>query len=135
MCPEFKVLSHTVTLKDKRYKEGKKEKTFYTYSFRGKEYTTLDKLNKEHIYILRKIYFDNIVELIPYFPYIIACSSHSKDEEHIIISRKSYIEQIYDSNLEFGSTHPDDFNHIYRKRLADITKEIILKEFKNERNQ
>lgn len=129
MCPEFKVLPHTVLSEDKRYKEGKKEKVYYTYQFHGEEYPTLEDVNEENVYIIRKIRFDNIIELIPYFPYIIASSCQSGDKETIYIAKKSYIEERYERSIQAGTQHTDEFDHMYRKRLADVTKDIILNYF------
>lgn len=129
MCPEFKVLTHTRISADRRYKEGKRETVYYTYQFRGEEYTTLEDVNKKGVYIVRKIYFGNIIELIPYFPYIIASISWAEDKEIIYIAKESYIEEKYKRGIQAGylpAEEFDQFDHAHRRRLAEITRDIIL---------
>ena len=66
--------------------------------------------------------------MIPYFPYIIAACSYSNGEEYVHISSESYIDKCYKEDIKYG--HAGDYwNHYYRKTLADITKDIILKYF------
>lgn len=127
-CNGFKVLTHKEIEDDKRYKNNTRETISYTYEYYGKEYKTLKELNKKGVYIDKEIKFDNIVELIPYFPYIIAASGYSNGKEYIHISSESYMDKRYKEDIRYGDDG-DYWNHYYRKTLADITKDIILKYF------
>lgn len=127
-CKGFKVIAHKEIKEDKRYKNTTREVVSYSYEYYGKEYKTLKELNKKGVYINREIKFDNIVELIPYFPYIIAACSYSNGKEYVHISSESYIDKCYKEDIKYD--HAGDYwNHYYRKTLADITKDIILKYF------
>ena len=127
-CNGFKVITHKEMKEDKRYKNNKREAVSYTYEYYGKEYKTLKELNKKGVYINKEIKFDNIVELIPYFPYIIAACSYSNGEACVYISSESYMDKRYKEDIKYGNDG-DYWNHYYRKTLADITKDIILKYF------
>lgn len=127
-CNGFKVITHKEIKDDKRYKNNTREIISYTYEYYGKEYKTLKELNKKGVYIDKEIKFDNIVELIPYFPYIIAACSYSNGKEYVHISSESYMDKRYKEDIRFGNDG-DYWNHYYRKTLADITQDIILKYF------
>ena len=127
-CNGFKVITHKEMKEDKRYKNNKREVVSYTYEYYGKEYKTLKELNKKGVYIDKEIKFDNIIELIPYFPYLIAASGYSNGKEWIHLSSESYMDKRYKEDIRFGNDG-DYWNHYYRKTLADITKDIILKYF------
>lgn len=127
-CPFLNIMKHTSIKEDKRYKDSKKEIITYSYKYYDKEYNSLKELNKKGVYITREIKFDNIFELIPYFPYIIASMSYHDGKEVIFISKKSYIDKRYKEDIKYGNDG-DYWNHYYRKTLADITKNIILKYF------
>lgn len=128
-CKGFKVITHKEIKEDKRYKNNKREVIFYTYEYYGKEYKTLKELNKKGVYIDKEIKFDNIIELIPYFPYIIAANGYSNDKECIHISSESYLDKRYKMDIRWGNNDGDEWNHYYRRSLANITKYIILKYF------
>ena len=127
-CSIFKVITHKEIKEDKRYKNSTREVISYTYEYSGKEYKTLKELNKKGVYINKDIKFDNIVELIPYFPYIIAASGYYNGKEWIYLSSESYIDKRYKEDIRYGNDG-DYWNHYYRKTLADITKDIVLKYF------
>ena len=127
-CPFLNIIEYKSIKEDKRYKDSKKEIINYSYKYYDKEYSSLKELNKKGVYFTKEIEFDNIFELIPYFPYIIASMSSHDDKEVIFISKESYIDKRYKEDIRYGNDG-DYWNHYYRKTLADITKDIILKYF------
>lgn len=125
-CPGFDFTKHTEVREDKRCKEGKKEYYYYTYTYFNKEYKTLKELNKHGVYITKNVYFDTILELIPYYPYIVVTMYSSKDEMHVVISDRGYEERCF---REHNWDGVEKSFHRYRKNLAEFTKEIVLKYF------
>lgn len=124
--PFFKVIEHKKIKEDKRFKEGKKELTTYSYEYYGKEYKTLNELNRHGVWIEFPIKFNKIVELIPYFPYIITACSSSENKEHIIISKESYIETLLDEYLKYGLNSAEAIFYWNRQTLGNVTQDIIL---------
>lgn len=125
-CPGFDFTKHIEIREDKRCKEGKKEYYYYTYTYYGKEYKNLKELNKHGVYITKSIYFDTILELIPYFPYIVAVMSYQDGKAYVVISDRSYAETCFREH-QWEST--EESFHYYRKNLAEFTKSIILDNF------
>lgn len=128
-CPFLNIIGHKSIKEDKRYKDSKKEIITYSYKYYDKEYSSLKELNKKGVYVTREIKFDNIFELIPYFPYITAAMSYHDDKEYIFISKESYIDKCFERDMITSSDNADECNHYYRKNLANITRDIVLKYF------
>ena len=123
-CNGFDFTKHTEIREDKRCKEGKKEYCHYTYTYYGKEYNNLKELNKHGVYITKSIYFDNILELIPYFPYTVAMMIYNEGKAQMVVSDRSYADKCFrEHNWESAE---QSFYH-YRKKLAKFTKDIVLK--------
>ena len=128
-CPFLNIIGHKSIKEDKRYKGSKKEIITYSYKYYDKEYSSLKELNKKGVYVTREIKFENIFELIPYFPYIIAATSYHDDKEYIFISKESYIDKCFERDMIASPDNADERNHYFRKNLANITRDIVLKYF------
>ena len=128
-CPFLNIIGHKSIKEDKRYKDSKKEIITYSYKYYDKEYSSLKELNKKGVYATREIKFENIFELIPYFPYIIASMSSNGNKEIIFISKESYTDKRFEKDMITFPDNADEHNYYYRKNLANITKEICLKYF------
>ena len=125
-CRGFDFTKHTEIREDKRCKDGKKEYYYYTYTYYGKEYKNLKELNKHGVYITKNIYFDTILELIPYFPYIVTAMGYSEGKAHVVVSDRSYADKCFrEHNWE---SVEQSFYHD-RKELAEFTRDIILEYF------
>ena len=124
-CKQFKVIEHVERVKDKRLKSGEKEKTTYTYEYFGKEYKTLKELNKKHVYITKEIHFDTLLDIIPYYPYIVSTSFSDKDKAIVYLSNKSFVDEEEELALKHGwERSSTDF---YRKELQDHYREVVLR--------
>ena len=93
-CKGFDFTKHTESINDKRCKSGKKEKYYYKYIYYGKEYN-LKELNKHGVYITKDIHFNTILDLIPYFPYLVTASLYNGDTCIVCISSESYVEKCF----------------------------------------
>ena len=121
-CKYFEVIKHTKIVEDKRCKNSQREVVTYTYKYFDKEYT-LKELNKHGVYITIDIHFDTLLDLIPYYPYIVSASSG----ENVYISNESYVLEERDEHLEYG--HFSDWWEYYTKLLQNHYREIVLRYF------
>ena len=122
MNPFFKYFKQD-TLTEKGNK-----KTIYTYEYFGTEYKTLAQLNKRGVIVQTPIYFNTLLDIIPYYPYIITslCSSNGKTK--CVISDRSYVETEYEAHLQGGYDSIEMANH-YRKELQDHYRDVVLRYF------
>lgn len=123
----FQAIPHVEKIPDKRAKGGFREKTTYTYKYWNKEYKTLKELNKHKVYITIDIKFDTLLDLIPYYPYIVCMSYSDSDKQIVYISQESYVDEERDGHLENG--YYSDFWQHYKKELQDHYREIVLTYF------
>ncbi len=124
-CDHFKVIKHTKKTPDKRTKSGEKESTYYTYMYYDKEYKSLKELNRKHVYIEKEIHFNSLLELLPYYPYIITAAVCNEDTYKIWISSRSYVEEEEDKALKLGWKH--SLTDHYRQQLAEHYQEVVLR--------
>ena len=124
-CDNFEIITHTEEIPDRRTKTGTKTKTTYTYKFWGKEYTSLSELNKHTVWIKTEIRFNNLLELIPWLPYIIAEGAYTIDKEVIYIGKHNYAERHYEEMLNYG--YDSELIHDYRARLAKLYWEVSIR--------
>ena len=129
-CNNFEVVSHTEQVLDKRSKTGTKEKVTYTYKYWGTEYKNLKELNKHGVYVVIDIHFDTLLDLIPYYPYIVSCCSCNEGKETVFISSKSFVLDERDEHIEYG--HFYDYWENYTKKLQNHYREIVLRYFNPE---
>ena len=99
---QFKVIAHTKTVPDKRRKEGERTVTTYTYEYWGKEYKSLAELNKHGVYITVEVHFDSILDIIPYYPYLVTASCSNGDRETVFISKQSFVISERDEHYRNG---------------------------------
>ena len=128
-CPAFEVIPHVNKIADKRKKDGFREETTYTYEYYGKEYTAKELKQKGGVFITVDITFNTLLELAPYFPYIVSAASCDKEEEYIVISDQPWPEEEYDDGLKHGFEHPRNY---YSHRLAEYIYEITIRYFNPE---
>ena len=127
-CPGFNFTKHTRKIPDKRCKSGFREETYYTYTYYGKEYTSLKELNKKNIYITIDIHFDTLLDLIPYYPYIVSACSHNSDsspESYVFISEKPYPIEQRDERLKTGGLIDYSFQR-YQRDLNEHFRDVVL---------
>ena len=123
-CSHFKVIEHTREVEDKRYKNNKKKETTYTYEYYGKEYS-LKELNKKGVYITKEIHFDTILDIIPYYPYLVTNMDSINDELKIFISDESYVDTKERKYLQEG--YVPTVCDYYRKELQKHYIEVVQK--------
>jgi len=120
LCPQFKAIKHTRIVPDKRQKSGQREETYYTYKYYDKEYS-LKEINKKGVYFTVNIEFNTLLDLIPYYPYIVCMSCGSE----VVISNQSYVDEAVEDALEAGY-FPTMWRY-YKKALQDHYREIVLR--------
>lgn len=120
LCKDFDYQEHTRTVQDKRVKSGQREEKYLTYTYYNKEYT-LKELNKKGIWITIDIHFDTLLDLIPYYPYLVTMSCGGT----VYISQQSFVDEELDDHLE-GGWYSDFWQH-YKKELQDHYQEVVLK--------
>ena len=124
LCPELEIIEHKKTVPDKRQKSGQREDVYYTYKYWGKEYT-LKELNKRKVYVTIDIHFDTLLDLIPYYPYIVSMACSNDGKQTVYISSQSFVDEEVDDHLEHG-WYSDFWQH-YKKKLQEHYQEIVLR--------
>lgn len=94
------------------------------YHYLNRKFRTLRDLNKEGYHTSREIKFKDILDIIPYYPYVIGVASCSPDKEYIQIAKKSETEKSYLSSRQYGLEFPA--MELYRDALKKHYKEVIL---------
>lgn len=126
-CPELKIHSCDEILIDKRYTSNEKTKTIYTYTYWNKEYKSLKELNKHGVYVTIDIHFDTLLDLIPYYPYIVSIVTQGDDRQVVYISDQSYVIEARNSSIENG--HFDNFWEYDTKQLQKHYIDVVLEYF------
>ena len=109
---------------EKRSETGRRRSVKRTYEYFGTEYKTLKELNKHGVYVSVDIHFNTLLDLLPYYPYIVSMAACSDGVETVYISGESYVTSERDDHYRFG--HFGDFWETYAKRLQDHYREIVL---------
>lgn len=126
LCDGFEIVKVITQTKDKRTKNGIREDVSYTYKYYGKEYT-LKELNKHGVFITIDIHFKTMLDLIPYYPYIVtSCCSHD-GKETVYISDESFVISERDRALQYG--YKSLMWEYYAKVLQDHYRDIVLRYF------
>lgn len=92
------------------------------YFYYGKAYSSLKALNKVGYYTDFLIYFDTILDLVPYYPYIIAICASDQEGEYIEITKHSHVEdELMEPwrKIKYGK---DSIHSYYKEQL---NKELI----------
>lgn len=105
---------------------SRKEKEYYTYEYFG-EKRTLKYLHKHGVIITVDIPIRNLLDLIPYYPYIISIACCNDGKDTIYISDQSYAEEEYNTHLQHGW---ENSSYVYYKeKLQDHYREVVLRYF------
>ncbi len=122
-CPHFNFIKHVKNLPDKRSKDNYRSEEYYTYEYFGKEYTKQELKKKGGVYITVKIHFDTLLDLIPYYPYLVSVSGG----DTVYITDMSYVDEAYDSHLQSGFEGARDYYHkILQEHYLDVCKKYLL---------
>lgn len=127
--PHFRVEKHIKKIPDKRTKAGYRETETYTYYYHDQE-CTLKEINKKGIRIILDIPFDTLLDIIPYYPYLVSSCCSTEECLDICISENSYVDRKYFESLEFG--HDNSSWVSYKKKLQDHYKDVVLRYFNPE---
>ena len=119
---QFEIIKHENVTEDKRYKDKQRNKIIYTYKYWGKEYTSLKELNKHGVWVTIDIYFHSILDIIPYYPYIVTTACCNEGKETIFISKESFVISERDDYYSYG--HFSDSWQWYNKKLQNHYFEI-----------
>ena len=130
LCPQFKAIPHCRIVPDKRQKSGKREEQYYTYKYWGTEYKNEKELNKRGVYIELDIHFDTMLDLIPYYPYIVSCACGKDGKSYVCVSSQSYVDEELEDHLDSG-WYSDFWQH-YKKDLQDHYRQVVLRYFNPE---
>lgn len=125
-CPAFKIIEKAYVIPDKRTKNGQRVETEYFYEYYGKLYTAKELKKKGGVFVTVEIHFNNLLELAPYFPYIVTCAACDKEKEYIVISNEPWPEEEYNRGLQNGFEHSRNY---YVHKLAEYTRELTLRYF------
>jgi len=123
----FKAIAHTESVPDKRRRSGEREVTTYTYEYWGREYGSLHELNKHGVYMMIDVHFDTILDLIPYYPYLVTSACCDKDKQTVFISSQSYVDEERDERYGRGFFY-NSWEH-YHEELQNHYRDIVLKYF------
>lgn len=122
----FSIIEQKNKISDKRTKLGYREKTAYTYNYFGTEYKTLEALNKNGgVFVTIELPFENIFDLIPYYPYLTSVCACNEGKETIYITTESFVESELQDHLNY-SCSSNAYNY-YCKELQQHYVELIEK--------
>ena len=127
---QFKAIPHTEIVEDKRLKEGKREKTTYTYKYWGNEYTSLKELNKNKVYFTETIEFKTLLDLIPYYPYLVSACVSTESKTTVYITKHSFVDDEYEDHLRNGWR--SNMWRYFKKELQDHYRDVVLRYFNPE---
>jgi hypothetical protein len=98
------------------------------YHYWGKPYKSLKEINKKGYYASKTIVFDTILDLIPYYPYIVSFMSSEEDcKMFVVISGQSYVDHQEEEARKHG--YNIEMTNYYRKALQEHYVEIVNKYF------
>lgn len=97
------------------------------YFYNREEFKTLKSLNTYGFYMDFEIKFDNLLDIIPYYPYIVVLGYNNPDDEKIYIDSESEINKMEKNFLACGQKAMSSF---YRKTLQQHYIEVVNKYFK-----
>ncbi len=120
VCRMNHELSYSNTAVMKTDKKGNTKEVIETrYMYWGTIYPNLRELNKHGVYIKVEIPFSTVMDLIPYYPYVVAARYWSNDKEMCIIAQQSQPDREIRDALESGwlSEGRIDFQMRYKREL------------------
>lgn len=128
ICEMNHELGYSETAVTKRGRNGApKEATEKRFTYWGKEYDSLAKLNKKGVYVRIEIPFETVLDLIPYYPYVIGCNYWSDDKEIVIVARQSEPDSEIEDWLASGFFVKEsiEFEWQYKHELAEHYREVL----------
>lgn len=105
-----------------------------TYTYWGVEYKSLKSLNKVGVYVTVPIHFNTLLDLIPYYPYIISEQYSNKEHTYIFLSRKSYVETMISNALNNSISDDVDvgrfdfYKEELQKHYLEVCEKYIFKD-------
>lgn len=93
----------------------------YIFTYYGKEYTLKD-LKKKGIYVEVSIQFNTLLDLLPYFPYVISISCVSDGKQYVVIAGESEVEYERNRSIKLCSTY--SCYSMYVKAMNDLYLEV-----------
>ena len=121
-------LTYSNVTVEKTGKDGsKKEALERHYIYWDKEYASLKALNKKGVYVMIDIPFENVLDLVPYYPYVIAAQYWSEGTELVILANESEPDHEIEDRLESGWLHEGsiDFMFHYKHELQEHYREVV----------
>ena len=128
ICEMNPQLSYSDVKVVKTNKKGESKESIERHFFYwDREYESLKKLNKKGVYVRIEIPFENVLDLIPYYPYVIACDYWSKDKEFVVLAQQPFPDSEIEDRLEGGwfKKGSIDFQFHYKHELAEHYREVI----------
>lgn len=128
-CNGFDFDERVRRIPDNRCLNRVREEKYFMYTYYGKEYT-LKELNKRGVYITIDIKFNTLLDIIPYYPYVIAAMSSSEDSEYVVISTESETEYNFERSLKSGSIahFPSIYNEDLQKHYLEVCRKYFLRD-------
>ena len=105
--------------------EENQRKHRYIYLYFGKEYKNLKEVNKKGIFITKEIHFNTLLDLIPYYPYLVTMSNSSNEKMTVYISQESFVDTQERSFLQTGIE--STMYEYYKKELQKHYIEVVQK--------
>jgi len=122
-CNNFEIVKHEDIIPDKRRKDGTRTVVSYTYKYWGKEYTAKQLKQKGGVYITTEIHFDELLDIIKYYPYLVSMSASNKDKSTIIITNESFVDEEFKKHLKYG--YMSNMKNYYEKELAQHCLDVV----------
>lgn len=97
------------------------------YKYFGKEFKTLKALNKYGYSFKKEIHFETLLDIIPYYPYIISVHVSNEGKDTIVISNESFVESEYLDHKKFG--YEGAMYNYYKKGLQEHYIDVVLHYF------
>jgi len=122
-------LLSAVTVYETNSKDSKKSTV---YKYWGKEFRSLKELNKKGYYATKTIYFDTLLDLIPYYPYTVSFLSGGEDGKlFVVISGQSYVDVQEEEARKYG--YDNQMVAHYRKSLQEHYIEVVNKHYQGDK--
>ena len=121
-CDLFDYKKNSIKIADKRCKDGFKEVVNYTFTYFDNKYS-LKEIKKRKIFVKVPIYFNTLLDLLPYLPYVVSFSAGST----YIITEQSGSDADRDDCISYAHDSLR-FKH-YKKELADLYLEVCREYF------
>jgi hypothetical protein len=111
---------------------SKDSKNSTVYKYWGKEFRSLKELNKKGYYATKTIYFDTLLDLIPYYPYTVSFLSGGEDGKlFVVISGQSYVDVQEEEARKYG--YDNQMVAHYRKSLQEHYIEVVNKHYQGDK--